>query len=214
VTAMTTKTGKSTKRSPKPQPAATPFAPNLHLSSDQLRLFDEHKGMANMAAAKYGRGRHRESRDDIAQEARTALAKAILSYDPGHKVPFEAYAWKCIQNRCMDFLKKRPEPKSHDDLTNAPGEDTSKPMTLFEQVEALLARREIQDHSEDNYYQRVYQVRYAIAHDLKGTERQAAALFLRGATVVQIAERLKIPKTTAHRALKHAVAKLRKCLKK
>jgi RNA polymerase sigma factor (sigma-70 family) len=209
---MTTKTDKHRKRSPKPQSSPTPFASNLYLTSEQLRLFDEHERIVNMAAAKYGRGRYRENRDDIAQEARAALVKAIQSYDASRGVLFEAYARKCIHNHCLDFLKKRTQPKSHDDLMR--DKETGKTITLFEKVETLLARREIQDHSDGNYYQRVSQVRYAIANNLQGIERRAAMLRLRGLTTTKIAKRLKIPKTTAHRALNDAVTKLRKRLTK
>src|SRR5579862_4515937 len=112
---MTAKIGKSTKR----LGAATPFAPDLSLNSEQRQLFDEHVRLVNIAAAKYG-GKSRERRDEIAQEARIALAKAIKSYDADRRVPLGAYAWKCIRNRCLDFLKKRSQPKSHDDWAGRP----------------------------------------------------------------------------------------------
>jgi RNA polymerase sigma factor (sigma-70 family) len=217
MTAMTTKTGKSTKRSPKRQAGTTSSEPNLNLNSQQRQLFNEHERMVNLAAVKYGCGRHRENRDEIAQEARIALAKAIKSYDAGRSVPFEAYAWKCIRNRSIDFLKRRSQPPSHDNLTSGADEETGEPMTLFEKVEARIARRELQSRGEHNYEERIDQVRYAVENSLTGMERRAFKLYYLNEaeddkTLDEIAKKLKTSKTATQRALQHALAKLRKRL--
>ena len=187
---------------------------NLELTTEQLRLFEKHQRMVNIAAAKYARGEHRESREDIAQIARMALARAIKTFKADRRVPFGAYAWKCIENGCKDFLKRPPQPKRYDDMTGIPDRETKKPMTLFEAVEAHAARRELQARSEDDYDVSVYRVRYAIMNSLEGIERRAVLLRLRGSTLGEIAKRLKTSKTTTQRALQRALAKLRKRLKK
>jgi RNA polymerase sigma factor (sigma-70 family) len=143
-----------------------------------------------------------------------ALAKAIKSYDPERGVPFEGFAWKCMENRCLDFLRKPSQPKSHDDMVGGSDEEDN-PTTFLEAVENRVARRDFQTRGdEDDYDSRIEKVRYLIANGgLDGTEKRVVALRLRGFTVDKIATRLRMPKTSAHRLVQDAEARLRKTKK-
>jgi RNA polymerase sigma factor (sigma-70 family) len=191
---------------------------NLKLNPKQLLLFNEHVHLVTAAMLKYGRGKHKASRDDLAQEARMALVKAIKSHDVGRSVPLGAYAWKCIRNRCLDFLKRPSQPRSHDEITAYA--ETGEEITLLDKVEARAARRELQsrpdgdDDDNSEYEDQIYKVRYAIEDSLNSIERRAVGMRERDLTFEEIAQKLGISKTEAHRLLKRALTKIRNNLKK
>ncbi len=184
---------------------------SLKLDSKQQKLFDGYQHLVARAVARYGRA---DDPDDIGQEASIALIKACRSYDARRKVPFGAYAWKCIQNRWLDLLKRRPQPPSHDVVVGQ--EECGEDITLFDKVERRAAREELRSRSEENCDDRVYQARYVIQNQLTGIERQAMTLRFDdedSLTLAQLAKRLGVSKSTAHRALNTALARLRKRLK-
>jgi RNA polymerase sigma factor (sigma-70 family) len=208
---------------------------NLELNPAQLQMFNEHQQLVGIAVWKYGRGKGRESHevrsgtrcttplavtinDDLAQEARIALVKAIKTHDVGRNIPLGPYAWKCIKNRCLDFLKRRPQPRSHDEIMGYT--ETGEEITLFEKVQARAAKREVQgppdggDDDYGDYEDKIYQVRYIIENSLNSIERRAVEMQQRGSTLEEIAKKLGTSKTASHRLVKGALTKIRKNLEK
>lgn len=111
---------------------------SLSLNPAQQGLFAGNQELIERAINRYRRRVKLEDRDDFRQQALIALTNAAITYREG-ETPFEAYGWKCIANACKNFLIRRPQPSSHDDVVGS-DEETGEPVTRLDRLEKRKAR--------------------------------------------------------------------------
>ena len=162
----------------------------MKLTPAQQKLFDAHQDLVAKAVSRYG---YDCNRDDLRQECRMALMRAARTYDKESRVPFGAYAWKCLRNATMSFFRKQNEirkTESSGDEIKDHGEVLGydekgalyEGITKFDKAENKAARKAMlyKDETDDEEYgRRIAAVREMVsASNSPLTELESRSLML------------------------------------
>jgi RNA polymerase sigma factor (sigma-70 family) len=178
---------------------------SLALTAVQLALLNEHTYLVDRAVSKF----RRKGDDDFRQCALIALSKAVKTFKPARGVQFEAYGWKCVSNACWDFLKKRPQPPSHDDVVGY-DEEEGEEVTLLNKVENREARSGW-SYDSDDMLDAILSVAESEASPLSKIEQQILLLrFDESLPLQAIATQIGCSPKNVHSAIERAIIKLRR----
>ena len=103
-------------------------------------LMERHKGLVQAVLRRQYRGD--VPYDDLLQEGRIALWKAILGFDPGRGVTFSTYAWIAIQRRIWRAVREGNSTPPSEVIRPRSMESPAEATSLWMQEEIGLAIRE------------------------------------------------------------------------
>jgi RNA polymerase sporulation-specific sigma factor len=140
--------------------------------------------------------------EDLTQEGMIGLMEAARRFDPQKRVPFEAYARKCILSKILSALNALSAQKRKADLDSLP---------LDEQKNCFIPHTPAPDELfiENEENQRRSEQIFSL---LSPSESDTLRLYLCGYSYVQIAARLGLPQKSVDNALQRVRRKLRSAL--
>ena len=134
-------------------------------------------------------------RDDLLQEARIGLHKAITSYDPSKNSEFIAYAKTCIHNHIISAINEATA-KKHRPLNRSLDLDAASHFSYDGPMDLVINRETLESV-------------LAIIHDhLSKKEKQVLFLYLDGLSYKKIAAALQISEKSVSNALCRIRSKL------
>ncbi|MBQ6947699.1 MAG: sigma-70 family RNA polymerase sigma factor, partial [Clostridia bacterium] len=134
-------------------------------------------------------------KDDLEQEARCGITKAIETYDPTRNDNFVAYAVLCIKSALLSAVRQDSRQKSR--VINRAVELSDEWGQAVDSAEKVVLRQ-----------QEISDVNKKISRALSPRERQVLLLFADGYTYAEIAEALGLDTKAVDNALTRARAKL------
>ncbi|MBQ8294809.1 MAG: RNA polymerase sporulation sigma factor SigK [Clostridia bacterium] len=153
--------------------------------------------------------------DDLISVGSIGLIKAIGSYKLGHGTTFATYAARCIENEILMLIRANKKHKNTLSLSDPVGTDKDgneltlmdllfeKEDCVFEEVERSVQREKLLEQIKKILTEREYTIiclRYALKGGIPLPQREVANV-------------LKISRSYISRIEKHAIEKLKKCLK-
>lgn len=160
-------------------------------------LLKGYSPLMDSVSRRFSEGLPEEERNDLRQESVIAFCRALEQYDPSKNVTFGHFAKVCIENRLIDYLRRR----ARDPLGQAVPQEES-PASLSESHEDDPARMVLE---RENYLALCEQIREA----LSDYENRIWTLVISGHTAAEIAERL----GTDRKSVENAVARVRRKLR-
>ena len=144
---------------------------------------------AERIAFRYGRPAHEA--EDIAQELRQALVKALPNYRP-EEASYATFAQKVVRDRARDLIRRFGTGVRVDALLDAPAGPKEPDRTLVETI--------ADPDDRHRRWQDAHDVREILAR-LTDTERDVCALLMRGVPKNDVARRLGITRWRFWRTL-------------
>ncbi len=151
-------------------------------------------------------------RDDVIQEGMIGLYRAIQTYQPEKKVPFQAFASVCILSQIIDAVRRASRNK-HEILNRSLSLDRpladADPASLTG-LDVVADRHGVNPEQVLLDQEGILDLASFIQVDLSQMERQSLLLFLQDLTYQQIADTLGVSPKTVDNALSRARQKIRR----